>query len=1266
MAGEIDNLEIKIGADASDAADHIRELANALSSLGQQTGKTSSVTKGLDDTAAALKNFKGIRTGNITQAVDNVTDALERIGQIGGLENTVALLDSIQNIQEATSGLRQITENIKSLKVNKTFETNLDNLKSALQRLNDLGDTSAFQTGVDSVAQSVERLNNIDVGEGFFNLVSATTQWQDALERLNEVQLGSDFSQGIARIARAAEILNDVDFSGFTRMHEALESLPENVRISFGASSEEIQGLTSSLTDLQSQIETISSGVSSLANKKTKQTADTTDEKADENIKAVGEASQESLDMIDRFSNGVVSALKRVVDVAQATASPVMKSLEMIGDAFGKLSSASVAAAVPVIKAVFSPLTKLGEKFKAASIKAGQFLSSIKRIAMYRAVRSAIKAVTEGFAEGRKNLYYYSQEVGTEFAPSMDKAATAALYLKNSIGAATAPLTNYLVPMIDVAVDHIVELINKFNELTAVLTGQSTWTKAIKYPTQWQDALDDANKSAKKLKRTMLGFDELNVIEPDSGGVKAKALDMEDYSKMFQEMQTSATWKNKIPDLLIPVKLAWDAEGDNTIRTIKNTWNDILGLIGAVGDSFRKVWDNGTGKKSLELILQITQNIVGTFGALAKNIRKAWDEGEKGTKIIQSVWNVANNLLTVFRDIWGSIREWAEGLDWNPLLDAFGSLWDAIDKLTNPESGAMQLLKGLFNDVLLPLGKWTIESAAPLAIAAFSSAVTTLTTLLDKLQPVAKQIWDDWFKPVAEWAGSKLIDDLRDMKNLLDDITKMLNGEKSLKDVFDLGTESGTKNATKAIEKITSPFSSLSMFSLFNPSNWDAVAKAAEKIDAKFSGTGNQNKAAISLTGANAGVMDNPYLSAMNGEDDIEQAHFFKDFADNFKEGMQDIENAIANSTIGQFFTNLFDSTQDFGVWLYDFTHDTWPQFWEGIGEKAFDAVDGLRESWRTGLEDIKKRVGDAWAAVKKTLSDGWDKITGFVTSYVNGWKSGFNDIKTDVSNAWDSITDWIGNNLTWDNLKSKVSDYASSFTNKFTEIKTSVSTKFTEIKSTVTGFFDDIDIFKKAAKFRDDILDFFGGILGKDNNSGVKGKFNEIKNAIVGVFEKISQSVKNPINDAISGIETFANSVIDAIGDILQRLQSLTSGARAAFEKVTGISLDFGWNIKYIHLDRLANGGMPTTGQLFLAREAGPELVGQFGNHTGVMNNQQIVSAVSDGVYRAMMTAMAQNENGRTVIENHLYLDRQEITSAINQQESANGVPIIGSLVYT
>lgn len=53
--------------------------------------------------------------------------------------------------------------------------------------------------------------------------------------------------------------------------------------------------------------------------------------------------------------------------------------------------------------------------------------------------------------------------------------------------------------------------------------------------------------------------------------------------------------------------------------------------------------------------------------------------------------------------------------------------------------------------------------------------------------------------------------------------------------------------------------------------------------------------------------------------------------------------------------------------------------------------------------------------------------------------------------------------------------------------------------------------------------------------------------------------------------------------------------------------------------IQQYASGGTPGGGQLFVAREAGPELVGTLGGHTAVMNNDQIVASVSAGVARAI-----------------------------------------------
>ena len=93
------------------------------------------------------------------------------------------------------------------------------------------------------------------------------------------------------------------------------------------------------------------------------------------------------------------------------------------------------------------------------------------------------------------------------------------------------------------------------------------------------------------------------------------------------------------------------------------------------------------------------------------------------------------------------------------------------------------------------------------------------------------------------------------------------------------------------------------------------------------------------------------------------------------------------------------------------------------------------------------------------------------------------------------------------------------------------------------------------------------------------------------------------------------------------------------------------------------ANGGLPNTGQLFVAREAGPELVGTIGGNTAVMNNKQIVSSVAAGVsgavYSAVLAAMAKSGGGSPSF--NIYVGGKRITDVVieevNQRTKATGV---------
>ena len=99
-------------------------------------------------------------------------------------------------------------------------------------------------------------------------------------------------------------------------------------------------------------------------------------------------------------------------------------------------------------------------------------------------------------------------------------------------------------------------------------------------------------------------------------------------------------------------------------------------------------------------------------------------------------------------------------------------------------------------------------------------------------------------------------------------------------------------------------------------------------------------------------------------------------------------------------------------------------------------------------------------------------------------------------------------------------------------------------------------------------------------------------------------------------------NFTFSAVGGIITMIPKAATMANG------GIFQNGSWK----PITAAANGGNFSTGQLFLAREAGPELVGSIGGHTAVMNNSQIVSSVSEGVYKAVLSAMSQ-QGGNTPI---------------------------------
>ena len=139
----------------------------------------------------------------------------------------------------------------------------------------------------------------------------------------------------------------------------------------------------------------------------------------------------------------------------------------------------------------------------------------------------------------------------------------------------------------------------------------------------------------------------------------------------------------------------------------------------------------------------------------------------------------------------------------------------------------------------------------------------------------------------------------------------------------------------------------------------------------------------------------------------------------------------------------------------------------------------------------------------------------------------------------------------------------------------------------------------------------------------------------------------KNIILGLIKGID-------DNSPTILNRMRTLANDMGNAFSKaftLKNIALNVSYStwvssdkkkvyealglpgFPYLNWYTYAQGGFPEMGEMFIAREAGPELVGSIGRKTAVANNDQIVTGIENGVYRAMVAANATKQGGTQTI---------------------------------
>lgn len=276
--------------------------------------------------------------------------------------------------------------------------------------------------------------------------------------------------------------------------------------------------------------------------------------------------------------------------------------------------------------------------------------------------------------------------------------------------------------------------------------------------------------------------------------------------------------------------------------------------------------------------------------------------------------------------------------------------------------------------------------------------------------------------------------------------------------------------------------------------------------------------------------------------------------------------------------------------------------------------LQGIKDAWA----DITAFFSELWEDIKTFASDCWDGVVE-VWNSATGWfdETIITPLTETFTDFWDSLTGWATD--CWEGIKSVFSDVGEFFSETFTKA--------------------------------------WEGIVGVFSIAG--DIFNDIKDGVVDAFFTV-------VNGIIGGINKVVKVPFDAINGVLKWLRDIEIAGITPFSGIKLITVP-----QIPKIEMKAEGGMVDTGQMFIAREAGPELVGTIGNKTAVVNNEQIIQGIATGVSVANSESNALLREQNSLLlrllekETGFYLDGKDISNSVDKYKRERGRQIVAGGAY-
>ena len=246
-----------------------------------------------------------------------------------------------------------------------------------------------------------------------------------------------------------------------------------------------------------------------------------------------------------------------------------------------------------------------------------KFVKSIGRIALYRAIRTALKEITQAMTEGIQNYAKYNAETNQAMSGVMNSTNQ----LKNTLGVTLGSIMQSLAPILENLAGLATDFFNNINMALASLQGKSTYSKAIKQNEDYAKSLDKVNGK-------LLSFDTFNTLATDNGS-----------KGLFEEVA--------VPDQLNETASMFK-EIFEVVDEIFNVFKEIFALAKDLFNLLKPVFEYVI--KKLKTVVQnikgVIQFIEGIVKILTGDFSGAWDLIGKGFQnMIDSIKKAFINLI---------------------------------------------------------------------------------------------------------------------------------------------------------------------------------------------------------------------------------------------------------------------------------------------------------------------------------------------------------------------------------------------------------------------------------------------------------------------------------------------------------------------------------------------------------------------------------------------------------------------------------------------